>query len=75
MTAFTDAVVKICREEFATFHNEQRKDTDAAFDTCIDFVKAGRFEAHCDFVVGFDAQKKNAITIGGNVGNSVSEKT
>lgn len=47
MTAFTDAVVKICREEFTT----------------------------CDFVVGFDAQKKNAIPIGGNVGNSVAEKT
>jgi hypothetical protein len=54
---------------------ERRKDTDATFDNYIDFVKAGRFEAHCDFVVGFDAQNKNAITIGGNVGNSVAEKT
>ncbi|HET6161429.1 MAG TPA: DUF2272 domain-containing protein [Dongiaceae bacterium] len=53
---------------------ERRKDTDANFDTYIDFVKAGRFEAHCDFVVEIDQQKKNAITIGGNVGNSVSQK-
>ena len=30
MTAFTDAVVNICREEFATFHNGQLKETDQA---------------------------------------------
>jgi len=53
---------------------ERRKDTDANFDTYIDFVKAERYEAHCDFVVGFDPEHKNAITIGGNVGNSVSQK-
>jgi hypothetical protein len=54
---------------------ERRPDTEANFDTYIDFVKAGRFEAHCDFVVGFDAEHKHAITIGGNVGNSVSQKS
>jgi hypothetical protein len=54
---------------------ERRPDTEANFDTYIDFVKAGRFEAHCDFVVGFDAEHKHAITIGGNVSNSVSQKS
>ena len=54
---------------------ERRPDTEANFDTYIDFVKAGRFEAHCDFVVGFDVERKHAITIGGNVSNSVSQKS
>jgi hypothetical protein len=54
---------------------ERRQDTDANFDTYIEFVKKDKYEAHCDFVIGFDAQHKNAITIGGNVGNSVSQKT
>lgn len=53
---------------------ERRPDTAANYDTYLDFVKAGRFEAHCDFVVGFDAEHKHAITIGGNVGNSVAQK-
>jgi hypothetical protein len=53
---------------------ERRPSDDANFDTYIDFVKAGRFEAHCDFVVRFDAGNKHAITVGGNVGSSVTEK-
>lgn len=55
---------------------ERRSDTEANFDTFIDFVeKKKKHEAHCDFVVGFDAEHKHAITIGGNVGNSVSQKS
>lgn len=53
---------------------ERRVSDDANFDNYIDFVKAGRFEAHCDFVVGFNERKNKAITIGGNVGHSVSQK-
>lgn len=53
---------------------ERRANDDANFDTYIDFVKAEKYEAHCDFVVGFDAQKTRAFTIGGNVGNSVKRK-
>ena len=40
----------------------------------IDYVAAGRYEAHCDVVIGFNDKKTRAITVGGNVGNSVSRK-
>ena len=49
--------------------------TDATFDTYIDLVADDKFEAHCDFVVEIDRQNRKLITIGGNVGNSVSQKT
>ena len=54
---------------------ERRTDTDATFDTYIDLVADDKFEAHCDFVVEIDRQNRKLITIGGNVGNSVSQKT
>ena len=54
---------------------ERRSLDDATFDTYIDFVVAGRFEGHCDFVVGFNEAKTKIITIGGNLGNSVKEKS
>jgi hypothetical protein len=54
---------------------ERRSLDDATFDTYIDFVVAGRFEAHCDFIVGFNEAKTKIITIGGNVGNSVKAKS
>lgn len=53
---------------------ERRKNDDASFDTYIDFVKAGRFEAHCDFVVGMSDETRQVITIGGNVSHSVMSK-
>jgi|GraSoiStandDraft_53_1057289.scaffolds.fasta_scaffold281745_2 hypothetical protein len=53
---------------------ERRKMDDANFDTYIDFVASGRYEAHCDFVIGLNDKKTRAITVGGNVGNSVSQK-
>jgi len=53
---------------------ERLESADPTFDNYIDFVKNGRYEAHCDYVIGFDAQKQNAITVGGNVSNSVKTK-
>lgn len=52
---------------------ERREFDDADFDTYPSFVSAGRYEAHCDFVVAVDAGK--AVTVGGNVGHSVKKKT
>jgi hypothetical protein len=54
---------------------ERRKDTDATFDTYIRHVAAGKFEAHCDFVVAIDAGARTLTTIGGNVSQSVKRKT
>lgn len=53
---------------------ERRDNDDANFDTYIDFVKAERYEAHCDFVVGISKEMQRVITIGGNVGQSVKSK-
>jgi hypothetical protein len=53
---------------------ERRADTDANFDNYQAFVASGRYEAHCDFVVGFNAAGNKVITVGGNVGHSVARK-
>lgn len=53
---------------------ERLPDADPSRDTYIDYVKAGRYEAHCDFVVGFNASRSLVLTIGGNVCNSVRQK-
>lgn len=52
---------------------ERREHEDADFDTYPAYVTAGRYEAHCDFVVAADTRR--VITIGGNVKHSVKTKT
>lgn len=53
---------------------ERRSSDDANFDTYPSFVASGRHEAHCDFVVGFVDNGRTAVTVGGNVSNSVMQK-
>jgi hypothetical protein len=51
---------------------ERRTDSDATFDTYVAHVQAGKYEAHCDFVVA--VEQNQVVTIGGNVGHSVAKK-
>lgn len=51
---------------------ERQKKIDPNFDTYIDFVAEGKFEAHCDIVT--EVHEKSVVTIGGNVSSSVMEK-
>lgn len=53
---------------------ERLTSADPTFDNYADYVKAGRYEAHCDFVVGANGDGTKLLTIGGNVGHSVKQK-
>jgi hypothetical protein len=47
----------------------------ATFDDAESFAdNTGFFPSHCDFVIGVDLARKNVLTTGGNVGNSVGRK-
>lgn len=52
---------------------ERQAALNPSFDTYITYAAQGKYEAHCDFVV--EVTDKAVITIGGNVGNSVTRKT
>lgn len=52
---------------------ERRDDANPTFDTYKSYVAAKKYEAHCDVVVEIDGNTLK--TIGGNVSNSVSQKT
>ena len=51
---------------------ERRPDVDPSFDTYIDYVAQGKYEAHCDFIV--DVAEGKLTVIGGNISNSVTKR-
>lgn len=51
---------------------ERRPDVDPSFDTYIDYVAQGKYEAHCDFVVDVSADRLTLI--GGNISNTVIKR-
>jgi len=51
---------------------ERRPDVDPTFDTYVDYVGKGKYEAHCDFVVAVGANRLSVI--GGNISDTVTRR-